>query len=89
MNPNLYGGRKFIIALLAILCTTLLVAYAKITDGVYSTVLIATIGAYIAGNVTQKSKEATKVEETTVAQPVVTPSLEVTQVPYPTITGQQ
>lgn len=85
MNPNLYGGRKFIIALLAILCTTLLVAYAKITDGVYSTVLIATIGAYIAGNVTQKSQEAAKAEETTVVvtPPAVAPDVQLVNISNP------
>lgn len=56
MNLDLIGGRKFFVAVLAILCTTGLMWDKKIADGIYSTVMIATIGAYIAGNVTQKTK---------------------------------
>ena len=48
------GGRKFLIALIATLGNIGLVWFAKIEPGVYSTVSIAIIGAYIAGNVVQK-----------------------------------
>lgn len=48
-------SRKFILAVLALLSTTLLVWFGHISDGVYSAVVIATVGAYIAGNVVQKS----------------------------------
>jgi|OpeIllAssembly_1097287.scaffolds.fasta_scaffold00017_22 hypothetical protein len=47
-------SRKFLLCLATLLSVTLLVWFAKIGDGVYSAVLIATVGAYIAGNVTQK-----------------------------------
>lgn len=59
MNLEIVGGRKFFIAVLTILCTTGLMWDKKIADGIYSTVMIATIGAYIAGNVTQKAQVPT------------------------------
>ena len=40
------------------LATTILVWYGKISDEVYATVIIATVGAYIAGNTVQKVKGA-------------------------------
>jgi hypothetical protein len=48
-------SRKFILALLTLASATWLVATAKIADGVYSAVVIATVGAYIVGNVAQKA----------------------------------
>lgn len=48
-------SRKFILALLSLLSATLLCAFDKIADGVYSAVVIATVGAYLAANVTQKA----------------------------------
>ena len=47
-------SRKFMLALLALLSATLLTWSGHIADGVYSAVVIATVGAYIAGNVAQK-----------------------------------
>ena len=47
-------SRKFIIAALAILSATILVACGCIADGVYATVVVATVGAYLTANVTQK-----------------------------------
>lgn len=52
MKPFL--SRKFLLALLAILSATVLVGLRLIDGGVYSAVVIATIGAYITGNVAQK-----------------------------------
>ena len=51
---NRYGSRKFILACASLLSATGLVAAGSIADGVYSAVVIATVGAYIAGNVAQK-----------------------------------
>ena len=56
---DLTGHRKFIVALIATLGNIGLAWSGKIADGVYSTVVIAIVGAYIAGNVMQhiQSKE--------------------------------
>ncbi len=50
-----FASRKFILALLTLASATALVATDHIADGVYSAVVIATVGAYIAGNVAQKA----------------------------------
>lgn len=52
---NKIGGRKFFVSLLTVISATVLTWYGKIDPGVYSTVVIATVGAYIAGNVYQKT----------------------------------
>ena len=50
-----YASRKFLLALLSLASATGLVWSGRIADGVYSAVVIATVGAYIAGNVAQKA----------------------------------
>jgi hypothetical protein len=49
------ASRKFLLSLLALASSTWLCAAGYIADGVYSAVVIATVGAYIAGNVAQKA----------------------------------
>lgn len=49
------GGRKFVASVLSIASATALCWFGHIADGVYSAVMIATVGAYIAGNVAQKA----------------------------------
>jgi len=58
------GGRRFLITIGAGTFTTLLQWFGKLdTNGsTYSLVIIATVGAYIAGNTTQKVKATTKEE---------------------------
>jgi uncharacterized membrane protein len=53
-------SRKFIASILAIISCTFLMWFGHIADSVYSVVMISTVGAYIAGNVIQKSKEEVK-----------------------------
>jgi len=52
-----YKSRKFILALLALASTTTLCWYGRIADGVYSAVVIATVGAYLTANVVQRKQE--------------------------------
>lgn len=47
-------SRKFILSLLTLLSASLLCRFGHIADGVYSAVVVATVGAYLAANVTQK-----------------------------------
>lgn len=51
------GGRRFLLALSTNLITAVLVLAGEVSDTVYATVIIATVGAYIAGNTWQKVKE--------------------------------
>jgi hypothetical protein len=50
-----YTSRKFILALLTLISASALVALRLIDGGVYSAVVVASVGAYIAGNVAQKA----------------------------------
>ena len=50
-----FYSRKFLLSGASLLSATVLVAFGSISDGVYSAVVIATVGAYIAGNVAQKA----------------------------------
>ena len=50
-----YASRKFIVAMTAIASASWLVCAGHIADGVYSAVVIAAVGGYLAANVTQKS----------------------------------
>ena len=48
-------SRKFIVTVLAMLSASVLCALGHIHEGVYSTVMVASVGAYLAANVTQKA----------------------------------
>lgn len=48
------SSRKFILSVLSLISATGLCWSGHIADGVYSAVVIATVGAYLAANVTQK-----------------------------------
>lgn len=50
-----YASRKFIVAMAAIASASWLVYAGHIADGVYSAVVIAAVGGYLAANVTQKA----------------------------------
>ena len=53
---NKITSRKFILTVLTLLSATTLCFTGNIADGVYSTVVIASVGAYITGNVLQKNQ---------------------------------
>ncbi|MDP2323517.1 MAG: hypothetical protein Q8N51_05750 [Gammaproteobacteria bacterium] len=69
---NSVGGRKFVLTVLALASATWLVAMGHIADGVYSAVVMSTVGVYIAANVVQKSQEAKPwaVSETSPSRPL-------------------
>lgn len=50
-----FTSRKFILAVLTLASATWLCRSGYIADGVYSAVVIATVGAYLAANVSQKA----------------------------------
>ena len=54
-------SRKFIVTVLAMASATGLCAFGLIHEGVYSVVMTASVGSYLAANVTQKAtaKEST------------------------------
>jgi hypothetical protein len=54
MNDRL-TSRKFILAVLSLLSASALVWFDKIDGGVFATVMVATVGAYLTANVTQKA----------------------------------
>jgi putative flippase GtrA len=55
-------SKKFIATTSAIISCSFLVYTDHIADGVYSAVMIATVSAYIAGNVIQKATNKTEVK---------------------------
>jgi hypothetical protein len=56
MNLEQLGGRRFLLTLATQVSATALVWFGRISDDVYSVVVLATVGAYIAGNTVQKVK---------------------------------
>lgn len=48
-------SRKFIAAMASLLSCTVLVACDVIADGIYATIVLGTVAAYITGNVMQKA----------------------------------
>lgn len=57
---SLIGYRKFTVAVLALLCLTVLCALGRLTGGEFITGLIGTVGTFISLNVMQKISEADK-----------------------------
>ena len=54
-SESRFSSRKFLLAVMTILSATLLVCFKHVSDGVYSAVVIAVIGAYFSANVIQTS----------------------------------
>lgn len=61
-------SRKFLLAMTSVLSATLLVAFARISDGVYSAVMLATVAAYLTANVAQKREETAKAKSVELAR---------------------
>jgi hypothetical protein len=51
-----FGGRRFALTVATQISVTALVWWGKISDDVYSIVVLATVAAYITGNTVQKVK---------------------------------
>jgi hypothetical protein len=51
-----YLSRKFLLTIASMIVTGVLVWFEKIDSGAFVTVYVATVGAYIAGNVYQNTK---------------------------------
>ena len=47
------GGRKFVIAFLAIIINFILTWFGKIEPGIYSVVMVSTVSGFIVGNVVE------------------------------------
>jgi hypothetical protein len=52
-NPLL--SRKFLLAVFSLASASVLCWFGHIAEGIYSTVVVATVGGYITGNVVQKA----------------------------------
>lgn len=52
---TMLGYRKFIIVLVALLAASVLMWFGKISDGVYSTIIVACVGGFLTANVMQKN----------------------------------
>ena len=53
---TIIGGRRFLLTVATQVSVTMLVWFGKISDDVYSVVVLATVAAYITGNTVQKVK---------------------------------
>ena len=58
MTLDMIGGRRFVLTVISGAGTFVLCWFGKIDGGVYSAVTIATVAAYIVGNVVQRKVEA-------------------------------
>lgn len=47
------GGRKFILAVMAVILNFILTWYGKIDPGIYSVVMVSTVSGFIVGNVVE------------------------------------
>ena len=61
---NKLGGRKFILCLMTLMISSGLVAFEKVGEAVYSTIILGTVGSYLYTNYAQKKVEAAPVTAT-------------------------
>jgi len=59
---KIIGGRKFFMTMgCGVVCTGLVI-FKCISDGVFCTIILGTVGAYITGNVVEAKKNAAKTD---------------------------
>ena len=58
MKLDTLGGRRFLLTVAAQVSCNVLVWWGKISDDVYSVVVLATVASYITGNVMQRKIES-------------------------------
>ena len=63
MSLDTFGGRRFLLTVAAQLSCNVLAWFGKISDDVYSVVVLATVASYITGNVMQRRIESGKPTE--------------------------
>jgi hypothetical protein len=56
VNFDAIGGRRFLLTVAAHAAATALLWFGKLNADAYTTIVIATVAAYITGNVTQRIK---------------------------------
>lgn len=56
MTISTFGGRRFLLTLGCGVVTSILLWFGKLDGAIYATVVLGTVGAYIAGNTVQKVK---------------------------------
>lgn len=54
VETSRFASRKFILAVVAVSSALGLIWFGKISDGVYSTIIVSTVAAYFTANVAQK-----------------------------------
>ncbi|MDB5540795.1 MAG: hypothetical protein JWQ89_2522 [Devosia sp.] len=57
MPLDAWGGRRFLLCVGCSAITSMLLWFGKLSDGSYMTIILATVGTYVAGNTYQKSVE--------------------------------
>ena len=60
MTDTRFASRKFILAVLALVSATVLVWFGRIDGGVFSAVVIASVGAYMTANWASEKDKADK-----------------------------
>ena len=60
MDFSKFGGRRFVLSILALLSTFVLTWYSKIDASTYAVVIVSTVGALITGHTTENIKNIPK-----------------------------
>lgn len=68
MNLDAIGGRRFILAVLTLIVCSGLLCFKVLSDGSYTAIILATVGAYIAAGTFERTSEIKADVQKTVAQ---------------------